>query len=86
MGTFSQIRRRDELRQILVMMFVLLPFAQDVAAAQPPERLNVLHMQVMLDRAGFSPGEIDGRMGVIFKRWHSCYVPRAEQRDRQRLL
>jgi len=66
--TKKLIRRRDELMQILVMMFVLLPFAQDVAAAQPPERLNVLQMQVMLDRAGFSPGEIDGRIGVNTKK------------------
>lgn len=61
-------RRRNELTQILVMTFVLLAFAQAVTSAQPPAHLKVLQLQVMLDRAGFSPGEIDGRMGVNTKR------------------
>jgi lipoprotein-anchoring transpeptidase ErfK/SrfK len=33
-----------------------------------PEPLDALHVQVLLDRAGFSPGAIDGQMGMNTKR------------------
>jgi lipoprotein-anchoring transpeptidase ErfK/SrfK len=36
--------------------------------AAPPLDEQALQTQVMLDRAGFSPGEIDGRMGTSTKR------------------
>jgi lipoprotein-anchoring transpeptidase ErfK/SrfK len=36
--------------------------------AQAPQESDVLAAQVMLDRAGFSPGEIDGRAGVNLER------------------
>jgi lipoprotein-anchoring transpeptidase ErfK/SrfK len=54
--------------QILGMMIVALALAQAPLAPQPPEYLNVLKVQVMLDRAGFSPGVIDGRMGAGTKK------------------
>ena len=54
--------------QILGIMIVFLALAQAPLAPQPPEYLNVLQVQVMLDRAGFSPGVIDGRMGANTKK------------------
>ncbi len=54
--------------QIGCMIIVLLAFAQVPAAAQSPAHPDVLQLQVMLDRAGFSPGTIDGRMGANTKK------------------
>lgn len=34
----------------------------------PPQQADALQVQVMLDRAGFSPGAIDGRMGMTTKK------------------
>ena len=45
-------------------MIVALVLAQAPLAAQAPGYLDVLQVQVMLDRAGFSPGVIDGLMGA----------------------
>jgi lipoprotein-anchoring transpeptidase ErfK/SrfK len=46
------------------------PAAKAAAAKKPAVMLDeqALQTQVMLDRAGFSPGEIDGRMGTSTKR------------------
>jgi lipoprotein-anchoring transpeptidase ErfK/SrfK len=46
---------------IPLLLTILLPIAQDGTA---PAQTDALQLQVMLDRAGFSPGVIDGRMGT----------------------
>ncbi|MBP1749067.1 MAG: ykuD [Deltaproteobacteria bacterium] len=59
--------KKTVLMQILGIMIAALALAEGPLAPQPPEYLNVpqvLEVQVMLDRAGFSPGVIDGRMGA----------------------
>jgi lipoprotein-anchoring transpeptidase ErfK/SrfK len=50
--------------------------AQAVTPAQPPMNdldFDALAIQVALDRAGFSPGVIDGRIGAITKRAAEAY-------------
>jgi lipoprotein-anchoring transpeptidase ErfK/SrfK len=52
----------------LLILIVALVFAQASAAAHRPVHLKALKVQVMLDRAGFSPGVIDGRLGRTTKK------------------
>lgn len=49
------------------------------ATPQAPAVTEALHLQVMLDRAGFSPGAIDGRMGANTRRALDAY--RKQQRE-----
>ena len=47
--------------------WVVMALLSTVPVAGPQEA-DALQVQVMLDRAGFSPGAIDGRMGMNTKK------------------
>jgi len=59
------------MRLHLVMSCLLAVTLPVFAEAPPPD--DVLVLQVMLDRAGFSPGEIDGRAGSNLRRALSAF-------------
>ena len=59
----------------LPILVILAVFAQasPAAPAKQPAAEDALQLQVMLDRAGFSPGAIDGRMGMNTKKAFEAY-------------
>jgi lipoprotein-anchoring transpeptidase ErfK/SrfK len=58
---------------ILGLVAVLAQSAPKSAAPAAPQPDSALQLQVMLDRAGFSPGAIDGRMGMNTKKALEAY-------------
>jgi len=57
-------------RESVCAALVVLLFAGSAAAVMPEEVAASpgLTLQAALDRSGFSPGEIDGRLGAVTKR------------------
>jgi lipoprotein-anchoring transpeptidase ErfK/SrfK len=64
---------------VLSVMILFLAFAQAPAAPQSPVPIDTLRVQVMLDRAGFSPGAIDGRMGANTKKALAIFQKQGRQ-------
>ena len=65
--------------QVLAMMIAFLALAQTPSVPEQPEYRDALKVQVMLDRAGFSPGVIDGRMGANTKKALAIFREQGEK-------
>jgi lipoprotein-anchoring transpeptidase ErfK/SrfK len=57
------------------------PRTAPAAKAPAPVDMQALQTQVMLDRAGYSPGEIDGTMGTSTKRALEAYTKNGGKAD-----
>src|SRR6266545_5136674 len=58
---------------ILACVAILAQAAPQPPAQPAPHADDALQLQVMLDRAGFSPGALDGRMGMNTKKALAAY-------------
>lgn len=58
---------------VLAAVIAQQPGAAQTRPAPPPQLAKALQVQVMLDRAGFSPGAIDGRLGANTRRALEAY-------------
>jgi lipoprotein-anchoring transpeptidase ErfK/SrfK len=80
--------------RLLCVMSCLLLAVTVTAFAQAPPADDVLLLQVLLDRVGFSTGEIDGRAGANVRRALAAFqsahdlqaTGRADEATRQRLM
>jgi lipoprotein-anchoring transpeptidase ErfK/SrfK len=77
----------------VLVLAILVLSAAAIANAPPRAASETLRLQVMLDRAGFSPGEIDGRSGtntrralLAFQRSHGLPASGAPSRATWRAL
>ena len=57
------------------MCCALTAAAQERSRTEAPVVSEILATQIALDRAGFSPGEIDGRDGANLQRARTAYEP-----------
>jgi lipoprotein-anchoring transpeptidase ErfK/SrfK len=67
---------------LVMMLFTAWPVQQPTGPSMPPlppARQHALEVQVMLARAGFSPGEIDASMGANTKKALDAYTGSGHQ-------
>lgn len=73
-------------KKLLLFLILFLPLSLFAQEGDPTEPLKSMEVQILLDQAGFSPGEIDGKIGSnTFKAllmYQSAYgLPRTGEAD-----